>query len=429
MSNPLLAYIRGIKDIPTVVEINIRSGPNTAYDLVFKARVGVADLPVLDVRPDDKGANLQGKIYQWFLLKFPDGKTGWARDDLIEISGDGTTFGYSLLTTRAHAFALTRRVVAPVNSVPPVAPPVTVPAAPAVPTPPAAPAAPAVPPPAAAPTPSIPGAPPVVIVKTQGAANTRFGPGTNFNRTGVTLPRHNRYPLLEVQRETIGQNYRWFKINNNGQQHWIREDLVTYEGDTTRLGLPADLYPAPMQDKYWWVRGYNMPPNLDAGLPQHDGWDLGAANAEPVYAGPNGGLVVKSFECPKCTLEKPSTLLNGFRLGDPTIFSDTGWGNGYGSYIIVRYTNEQLPASTRDLLTSKGFAGGAIFVMYAHLHTRAVENNQVLAPGQQIGTCGNTGNSEAPHVHLEIRIARDAQFIGWANIRSGVTDPVALFKR
>ena len=101
----------------------------------------------------------------------------------------------------------------------------------------------------------------------------------------------------------------------------------------------------------------------------------------------------------------------------------------YGNYVIVRYTNDQLPQSTRDLLTSKGFAGGAIFVMYAHLDKRLVQQGAILTPGQQIGTCGNTGNSEAPHLHLEIRAAKDPNFVHWANIRSGVMDAVVLFKR
>ena len=58
-----------------------------------------------------------------------------------------------------------------------------------------------------------------------------------------------------------------------------------------------------------------------------------------------------------------------------------------------------------------------------------VNDGQVLTPSQQIGTCGNTGNSEATHLHLECRAAKSAQFIGWANIRSGVMDAVALYKR
>jgi len=452
----LFAFIRGLPETPSVTVINIRSGPNKNYPLVLKAPVGSNKLLVSDAKADDQGDNFQGKAYTWLKLQFPDGQSGWARDDLLEIFGDGSAFGYGQISVRTFAFTLRRQdVPAPIAPSVPSAPPVT-PTAPAAPVPatvsaasmtvttvtatpattptaPTAPAAPTpaipVPIPAPVPAPVVPTGGPVAIIKTQGAANTRTGPGTNFERTGVTLERHGRYSILAVEREQAGQNYRWFKLDAKGRQLWIREDLVSYDGDTAALGLPTDLYPAPMKEKYWWVRGFNMPPNKDISLVDHDGWDLGAANGEPMYAGPNGGLVVKSFQCTKCTPDRPSTLMQGFSLGDPSIFNDPGWGNGYGSYIIVRYSNDQLPKSTRDLLASKGFPGGAIFVMYAHLNSRMVEQGAVLTPGQQIGTCGNTGNSEAPHLHLEIRASKDANFKEWYSIRNGVMDPVGLFKR
>lgn len=436
MSTPFVAYVRGLPDIPTVREINIRSGPNTNYALLFKSPVGTANLPVLEVKADDTGANLNGKVYQWFRLQFPNGQSGWARDDLLEVSGDGTTFGYSLLLMRSHAFALTRAAttappppapIAPVGVVSPLPVPAVPAPPPAVPVPPAAPAP--VVPAAPAPTPAVPGSTPMAIIKTQGAANTRKGPGIVFERTGVTLPRHGRYPIIQVQRESTGQQYRWFQLNHNGQLLWIREDLVSHDGDTSAFGLPTDLYPSPMKENYWWVRGYNMPPNIDMALPQHDGWDQGAATGEPIYCGPNGGLVVKSFQCAKCTPDRPNTLSQGFSLGDARIFNDQGWGNGYGNHIIVRYTSDLLPQSTRNLIASRGFPGGTMFVMYAHLHERMVAEGMPLAPGQQIGTCGNTGNSEATHIHLEVRASRSADFTGWFNVRGGVMDAVALFKR
>jgi len=263
-----------------------------------------------------------------------------------------------------------------------------------------------------------------------GAAPTRSGPSTTFARTGVLLNRNGRYPIIQVQRENAGQQYRWFQVSSGVNSVWIREDLVTYDGDTSALGLATDLYPAPMKDNYWWVRGYNMPPNMDQGLVQHDGWDLGAATGEPIYCGPNGGMVVKTNVCAKCTPDRPNAASSGFQIGDPAIVSDPGWGYGYGTYVIVWYTSAQLPQSTRSLLAARGFGDtAAMGVMYAHLAQKLVNDGQVLAPGQQIGMCGNTGNSEATHLHLESRASKSSQFIGWANIRSGVMDDVALFKR
>jgi hypothetical protein len=458
----MLAYVRGRPEIPSIREVKVRPGPGEQYDPeLFRAPVGTSMLTVLDAQPDAQGKNFNGKVYQWLKLGFPNGQSGWVRDDLLEIQGDGTAFGYGVVNVQTFAFALTRVQVvaapAPAATMPTAAPaqdvsspavaPVT--AAPVTPTTaststaavtpvaatpaaatPVAPTPVAAPAPAVAPTPATtPIGPAVVIPITQAGAPTRSGPSTTFNRTSVTLDRRGRYPLLAVQRENAGQNYRWFKVDAGGQQVWVREDLASYDGDTGGYSLPADLYPAPMKEKYWWVRGFNLAPNKDMSLVDHDGWDLGAATGEPIYGGPNGGLVVKVNDCAKCTPDRPSTLMQGYSLGDPSIFTDPGWGNGYGTYVIVRYTNDQLPASTRDLLASKGFGGGAIFVMYAHLSARAVGDGQTLVPGQQLGACGNTGNSEAAHLHLEIRASKSPQFIHWAQIRSGVMDPVALFKR
>ncbi len=177
--------IRGIRENPAVTEINVRSGPNTSYTLLFKVAVGTANLPVLDARQDDQNANLQGKTYQWLQVMFPNGQTGWVRDDLIDIQGDGRRFGYPVVNTGTIAFAFTRTVnptavapvgvISPSNSQPPpglssptvlpapvTAPPAPLPAAPApvvaqpatpVPSVPAAPAPTTPPAPIAAPTP------------------------------------------------------------------------------------------------------------------------------------------------------------------------------------------------------------------------------------------------------------------------------------
>lgn len=133
--------IRGIPENPAVVEVNVRSGPNTNYALLFKSRVGTRGLPVLEVRADDQNANLRGKTYQWLRCAFPDGQTGWVRDDLVDVQGDGTRFGYPVVTSPVIGYSLARNpaaaapVTAPVST-PPPAPAPSVPAAPPAPTPP-----------------------------------------------------------------------------------------------------------------------------------------------------------------------------------------------------------------------------------------------------------------------------------------------------
>jgi hypothetical protein len=152
-SVPCQITVRGIRENPSITEINVRSGPNTLYSLLFKAAVGMSGLPVLEVRSDDKNANLNGKTYQWFRVVFPNGQEGWVRDDLVDIVGDGRAFGYAEIGAQTPAFSLVRnlavgvvsvgqQVVAPVGQVSAVPAPSPVPVSTPVmtPTPMAAPA-------------------------------------------------------------------------------------------------------------------------------------------------------------------------------------------------------------------------------------------------------------------------------------------------
>src|SRR6266536_3392548 len=132
MSNPLVAYVSGIPSRPT---IKVRTGPSTSYDPpMFEIPVGTANLPVLEVRPDEQGTNIQGRTYQWFRLQFPNGQIGWSRDDLLTISGDGTAFRYGVITTPTVAGNLIRSFVPNIPSTP-IAPVGVVPTAPVAPVP------------------------------------------------------------------------------------------------------------------------------------------------------------------------------------------------------------------------------------------------------------------------------------------------------
>ncbi len=153
MTTPFCATIRGIRENPAVVEVNVRSGPNTTYVLIFKAPVGMANLLVLEVRADDKNTALQGKTYQWFRLRFPDGRDGWVRDDLIDVVGDGSAFGYPVVPQPVIGFSLTRGSGASPSPAAPSPAPANPAPVPAVPAP--TPASPAAPAPAPAPAPIV----------------------------------------------------------------------------------------------------------------------------------------------------------------------------------------------------------------------------------------------------------------------------------
>jgi len=62
------------------------------------------------------------------------------------------------------------------------------------------------------------------------------------------------------------------------------------------------------------------------------------------------------------------------------------WGQAYGIHVIIQH--------------------GAHRVIYAHLDSKAhLAAGYRVKQGEQIGISGSTGNSTAPHLHLEARVA------------------------
>lgn len=117
MTQPF-ATIIGLKDFPNITEVNVRNGPGTNHENLFKMAIGTSGLLILDVQADNEGKNLHQKIYQWFQLRFPDGRVGWIRDDLLAIEGDLSKWGYDILVTPTAAFSLTRNLSTPASSAP-----------------------------------------------------------------------------------------------------------------------------------------------------------------------------------------------------------------------------------------------------------------------------------------------------------------------
>ncbi len=66
----------------------------------------------------------------------------------------------------------------------------------------------------------------------------------------------------------------------------------------------------------------------------------------------------------------------------------SGWNGGYGKYIVIDHSN-----STQTL--------------YAHLDDVSAAVGQQVTRGEVIGLVGSTGNSTGPHVHFEIRGAKN----------------------
>lgn len=67
---------------------------------------------------------------------------------------------------------------------------------------------------------------------------------------------------------------------------------------------------------------------------------------------------------------------------------EAGWGGAYGNNVVIRMHDGS-------------------YTQYGHLASVTVAVGQTVAPGQQIGVSGSTGNSTGPHLHFEARTSAD----------------------
>lgn len=74
--------------------------------------------------------------------------------------------------------------------------------------------------------------------------------------------------------------------------------------------------------------------------------------------------------------------------GQVIVSRASGWNGGYGAYVVIKHPN-----GTQTL--------------YGHLSSVAVSVGQTVAQGEKIGGMGNTGRSTGPHLHFEVRGARN----------------------
>ncbi len=111
--------------------------------------------------------------------------------------------------------------------------------------------------------------------------------------------------------------------------------------------------------------GYYIKPVINGrrsqGLHGYNGVDLAAPVGTPILAAATGDVIV---------------VRNG------------GWNGGYGTYVVIRHDN-----GTQTL--------------YAHNSKNIVYAGQRVVQGQVIGYVGNTGRSTGPHLHFEVRGAKN----------------------
>ena len=94
------------------------------------------------------------------------------------------------------------------------------------------------------------------------------------------------------------------------------------------------------------------------------GWnaiDFGAARGTPIYAAADGVVIIA-------------------RSG--------GWNGGYGNYVVITH-------------------GNGTQTLYAHMRSQVVSYGQTVSQGQLIGYVGSSGLSTGPHLHFEVRGAKN----------------------
>jgi murein DD-endopeptidase MepM/ murein hydrolase activator NlpD len=100
---------------------------------------------------------------------------------------------------------------------------------------------------------------------------------------------------------------------------------------------------------------------LTQGLHGYNAIDLGAGIGTPVLAAAGGRVIVARA---------------------------SGWNGGYGAYIVISH-------------------GNGTQTLYAHLSSLSVSSGDTVSQGDTIGGIGSTGRSTGPHLHFEVRGAKN----------------------
>lgn len=112
-------------------------------------------------------------------------------------------------------------------------------------------------------------------------------------------------------------------------------------------------------------KGYYMRPLLGGrktqGIHGHNGIDFGVSPGTNVYAAAGGQVIIAKY---------------------------SGYNGGYGEYVVINHPN-------------------GTQTVYGHLSTVMVNRGDQVYQGQVIGLSGNTGKSTGPHLHFEVRGAKN----------------------
>jgi murein DD-endopeptidase MepM/ murein hydrolase activator NlpD len=147
-------------------------------------------------------------------------------------------------------------------------------------------------------------------------------------------------------------------------------------GDT--IVIPDGTIAAPTPKK-------SATPTRTSGVAATGGGSAGYANPLPGSVRTQGIHGYNGVDLSGVPSGSPVVAASG---GEVIVAKSSGWNGGYGSYVVLKHSN-----GTQTL--------------YAHLSSVAVSIGQSVAKGEKIGGMGNTGRSTGPHLHFEVRGARN----------------------
>jgi Peptidase family M23/Bacterial SH3 domain len=405
-------FIRGIPENQQVKDVRVHVAPGVNTEAPFRVVLDT-QATCIEVRPDPDNGAFQGQTYRWFHLKFNDGRDGWVRDDLLDLQGDCSAFGYGNYSARMFAFTAGTAVILTPQ------PPVTVPTTPTAPVQPTQPATTPIPVTFGSTSPTIPTAPVTTgcdaTVRRDARVKIRSAPSVNSAQVGLVNP-GGAVRISAVAQGQDGQPFRWMRVTANGVNGYIREDLLVYSDDCIAQGLssngsqpatpatptpPTDLnsqilFASPIRQPYTIFQEY--------GVNRHKGVDLSVKVGTPVVAS-GFGVVAFTMTCKKCTDDKPNFISQGIPIWDPQAINDPAWGYGFGNYVVVRYGWTDLPSTMREAIAVQRLAGGNAYVIHAHLSQINIASGAIVRDGTALGLSGNTGNSTGPHLHVEVRVS------------------------
>jgi murein DD-endopeptidase MepM/ murein hydrolase activator NlpD len=227
--------------------------------------------------------------------------------------------------------------------------------------------------------------------------------GANVRSARLVIKDTFRYTLAYgdsrrvLGKERVG-DYLWYALEDG----YVREDVVTFSADAPVAPPPVSgKWPAP-------TTGYRLTTHHGEG--GHKGIDMATGGLRPpVFIGPNGGTVVRTFLCAICKSDGDGS----WTVGVP------GYGDGFGTHAIVRYPRSALPEAARPHVREY------VFTIYAHLSALNVRQGNTYPAGHILGHVGSTGNSTGNHLHLEVRTSDNPNENFYS---AALVDPESVFE-